>query len=168
MTGSFPEFGNGLGTERTPAGGLGPGRRVAGFRPDFGLQPLAYRAGEMAERNDLRGFDAIHLANAARLGERFSDVRFLAFDARLMEAARGTPVQAYGGERASSDGPWGRPRRGEPVGRRARYASTPSVGGKGRAIIYNQGQPSAEMRSGICQRTTPSTQGASSRQAPTK
>ena len=59
---------------------------------------VAYRAAEMAERYDLRGFDAIHLASAARIGERFSDVRFLAFDARLMEAAREAPVQAYGGE----------------------------------------------------------------------
>jgi predicted nucleic acid-binding protein len=55
---------------------------------------VAYRAGEMAERYDLRGFDAIHLASAARLGEEFSGVRFLACDARLMEAARGTPVRA--------------------------------------------------------------------------
>ena len=59
---------------------------------------VVYRAGEMAERFDLRGLDAIHLANAARLGGRFSDVRFLAFHARLMEAAREAPVQAYGGE----------------------------------------------------------------------
>jgi predicted nucleic acid-binding protein len=59
---------------------------------------VAYRAGEMAERYDLRGFDAIHLASAARLGEKLPDVRFLAFDARLMEAAREAPVRAYGGE----------------------------------------------------------------------
>ena len=59
---------------------------------------VAYRAGEMAERYDLRGFDAIHLASAARLGEEFSGVRFLACDARLMEAARGTPVRVYGEE----------------------------------------------------------------------
>lgn len=59
---------------------------------------VAYRAGEMAERYDLRGFDAIHLASATRLADGFSDVRFLAFDARLMEAAREVPVQAYGGE----------------------------------------------------------------------
>lgn len=57
---------------------------------------VAYRAGEMAERYALRGFDAIHLASAVRLGERFSDLRFLAFDDRLMEAARGASVPVYG------------------------------------------------------------------------
>lgn len=45
-------------------------------------------AGELAEKYALRGFDAIHLASAARLGEAFEDLRFLAFDARLVEAAR--------------------------------------------------------------------------------
>ena len=59
---------------------------------------VAYRTGEMAERYDLRGFDAIHLASAVRLGEGFSDLRFLAFDDRFVEAAREVPVQAYGGE----------------------------------------------------------------------
>ncbi len=59
---------------------------------------MAYRAGEVAERYDLRGFEAIHLASAVRLGEGYSDLRFLAFDARLVEAAREVPVQAYGGE----------------------------------------------------------------------
>ncbi len=59
---------------------------------------VAYRAGEMAELYDPRGFDAIHLASAVRLGEGFSDLRFLAFDDRLVEAAREVPVQAYGGE----------------------------------------------------------------------
>ncbi len=57
---------------------------------------VAYRAGEMAERYALRGFDAIHLASAVRLDERVSDVRFLAFDDRLVEAARGAPVSVYG------------------------------------------------------------------------
>lgn len=56
---------------------------------------VAYRAGEMAERHSLRGFDAIHLASAARLREEFVDLRFLAFDARLVEAARGTSVPVY-------------------------------------------------------------------------
>lgn len=58
---------------------------------------VAYRAGEMAERYALRGFDAIHLASAARLGERFSDLRFLAFDDRLTEAARTASVPVYEG-----------------------------------------------------------------------
>lgn len=58
---------------------------------------VAYRAGEMSERHALRGFDAIHLASAARLGERFDDLHFLAFDARLVEAARGASVEVYEG-----------------------------------------------------------------------
>lgn len=49
---------------------------------------VAYRAGEMVERYGLRGFDAVHLASAVRLRERFGDLRFLAFDERLTEAAR--------------------------------------------------------------------------------
>ncbi|MGH3144993.1 MAG: type II toxin-antitoxin system VapC family toxin [Rubrobacter sp.] len=56
---------------------------------------LAHRAGEMAERYALRGFDAIHLASAARLQERVSDLRFMAFDDRLVEAARGASVPVY-------------------------------------------------------------------------
>ena len=49
---------------------------------------VAHRAGEMAERYALRGFDAVHLASAARLKERFEDLCFLAFDERLTGAAR--------------------------------------------------------------------------------
>jgi predicted nucleic acid-binding protein len=49
---------------------------------------VAYRAGEMAERYALRGFDAIHLASAARLQDRFDDLQFMAFDRRLTDAAR--------------------------------------------------------------------------------
>lgn len=49
---------------------------------------VARQAGDMAERHDLRGFDAIHLASAARLKERFEDLHFLAFDSRLSDAAR--------------------------------------------------------------------------------
>lgn len=56
---------------------------------------VAYRAGEMAGRHALWGFDAIHLASVARLGERFDDLHFLAFDARLVEAARGASVPVY-------------------------------------------------------------------------
>lgn len=56
---------------------------------------VAYRAGEMAGRYALRGFDAIHLASAERLGERFSGLRFLAFDSRLMQAAREASVAVY-------------------------------------------------------------------------
>ncbi len=54
------------------------------------------RAGEMAERYALRGFDALHLASAFRLGERFADVRLLAFDDRLVEAARAASVPVFG------------------------------------------------------------------------
>ena len=49
---------------------------------------VTYRAGYMAERYALRGFDAVHLASATRLQERFENLRFLAFDERLTEAAR--------------------------------------------------------------------------------
>jgi predicted nucleic acid-binding protein len=49
---------------------------------------LARRAGAMAERYALRGFEAIHLASAARLREKFEDLHFLAFDDRLLNAAR--------------------------------------------------------------------------------
>lgn len=58
---------------------------------------VAYRAGEMAERYALRGFDAIHLASAVRLEERFPDLRFPAFDDRLVAAAREASVPVYGG-----------------------------------------------------------------------
>jgi len=49
---------------------------------------VAYRAGTLAEQYALRGFDAIHLASAVRLEERFEDLRFLVFDERLTDAAR--------------------------------------------------------------------------------
>jgi hypothetical protein len=35
------------------------------------------------------------LVSAARLGERFDDLHFLAFDARLVVAARGASVPVY-------------------------------------------------------------------------
>ena len=56
---------------------------------------VAHRAGKMAERYSLRGFDAIHLASAARLREDFVDLQFLTFDARLVAAARGSLVPVY-------------------------------------------------------------------------
>ena len=55
----------------------------------------AYRAGRMAERYSLRGFDAVHLASAARLREEFVDLQFLAFEARFVAAARGSLVPVY-------------------------------------------------------------------------
>jgi hypothetical protein len=76
----------------------------------------------MAELYDLRGFDAIHLASAVRLGEGFSDLRFLAFDDRLVEAAREVPVQAYGENECHRVDrgavPYGSPRRGAARGLR--------------------------------------------------
>jgi len=51
----------------------------------------------LAERYALRGFDAIHLASAVRLQEQVSDLGFLAFDARLVDAARGSSVPVFEG-----------------------------------------------------------------------
>lgn len=60
--------------------------------------PVAQRAGELAERHALRGYDAIHLASAVRLSERLEDLRFLAFDDRLNDAAREANLAMYGDE----------------------------------------------------------------------
>ena len=50
---------------------------------------LARRAGELAERRALRGFDAIHLASALDLRDLSgAEVRFMAFDERLNGAAK--------------------------------------------------------------------------------
>jgi uncharacterized protein len=51
-------------------------------------ESIAYVAGDLAERHALRGFDAIHLASAMSLQEHFDNLHFLAFDERLMHAAR--------------------------------------------------------------------------------
>jgi len=59
---------------------------------------VSYRAGELAERCALRGYDAVHLASAARLNERFDDLRFMTFDDRLVDAAREAALPVYGGE----------------------------------------------------------------------
>lgn len=56
---------------------------------------VAFRAGELAERHGLRGFDSIHLASALRLSERFEDLHFLAFDGRLSDAARNASLPLY-------------------------------------------------------------------------
>lgn len=70
-------------------------RAVATFDEDWGYftrlavsNLVAYRAGTLAGQYALRGFDAIHLASAVRLGERFEGLEFLAFDERLTDAAR--------------------------------------------------------------------------------
>lgn len=60
--------------------------------------PVSYLAGELAERHALRGYDAVHLASAVRLSVRFEDLRFLAFDGRLNDAARGADLAVYGDE----------------------------------------------------------------------
>lgn len=66
--------------------------------------PIAYQAGELAERHALRGYDAVHLASAVRLSERFEDLRFLAFDDRLNDAARGADLVVYGDESRAGRG----------------------------------------------------------------
>lgn len=51
-------------------------------------QPLVELAAELALDYGLRGFDAIHLASAVLLRQRVGgDVRFLAWDKRLVSAA---------------------------------------------------------------------------------
>lgn len=66
--------------------------------------PVSCLAGELAERHALRGYDAVHLASAVRISERFEDLRFLAFDDRLNDAAGNTNLAVYGGEsRAGSE-----------------------------------------------------------------
>jgi uncharacterized protein len=50
---------------------------------------LAQRAGDLAEKHGLRGFDSIHLATFAHLLERCEDdVEFSSFDKRMVAAAR--------------------------------------------------------------------------------
>ncbi len=73
-------------------------RRVrAAFDADWALlfsfevgESLARRAGDLAERHRLRGFDALHLASYLMLAEEFAseDVRFSAADRALERAAR--------------------------------------------------------------------------------
>lgn len=57
---------------------------------------VAYRAGELAEIHALRGFDAVHLASALRLAEQFEELSFLAFDDRLVTAAKEASMPIYG------------------------------------------------------------------------
>jgi len=66
--------------------------------------PLARQAGELAERHALRGYDSVHLASAVRLGKRFEDLRFLAFDGRLTDAARQASLSVYGDRTEGGDG----------------------------------------------------------------
>lgn len=57
---------------------------------------VAYRAGELADRHALRGFDAVHLASALRFAEQFEELSFLAFDDRLVTAAKSASMRVYG------------------------------------------------------------------------
>ncbi len=57
---------------------------------------LAYRAGEVAQQYALRGFDAVHLASALTFAERLQNLKFLAFDKRLNDAARAASLTVYG------------------------------------------------------------------------
>ena len=56
---------------------------------------LSRRAGDLAERHALRGYDSVHLASALRFAERLPDLSFLAFDGRLSEAARDASLNLY-------------------------------------------------------------------------
>lgn len=60
--------------------------------PSYGVVELSdtvvRRAGGLAERRALRGFDALHLAAALELRGAGAEVVFLSFDARLTAAAR--------------------------------------------------------------------------------
>ena len=54
-------------------------------------EALVRRAGELAERFALRGYDSVHLSageTVMRLAGRAAECRFAAFDARLNDAAR--------------------------------------------------------------------------------
>jgi len=50
--------------------------------------PLVRRAGALAERHGLRGYDAVQLAAALDLRAADAPVEFLSFDSRLNRAAR--------------------------------------------------------------------------------
>lgn len=65
---------------------------------------VSYFAGELAERHALRGYDAVHLASAMRFSERFEELRFLAFDDRLNEAAGNAGLAVYGDGSGSVNG----------------------------------------------------------------
>jgi predicted nucleic acid-binding protein len=58
--------------------------------------PLVRRAGALAERHALRGYDAVQLAAALDLRAAGVAVEFLSFDARLNRAARRERLSAHG------------------------------------------------------------------------
>jgi predicted nucleic acid-binding protein len=51
-------------------------------------EPLVHRAGMLAERHALRGYDAVQLAAALEVRRAGGEVEFACFDARLSLAAR--------------------------------------------------------------------------------
>lgn len=57
-------------------------------------EPLVRRAGILAERHGLRGYDAVHLAAAVELGRAGGDVSFGCFDERLRRAAKREKLRA--------------------------------------------------------------------------
>jgi predicted nucleic acid-binding protein len=57
-------------------------------------EPLVRRAGILAERHGLRGYDAVHLAAAVELARGGGDVSFACFDQRLRTAARRVKLRA--------------------------------------------------------------------------
>lgn len=50
--------------------------------------PVVHRAGALAERHALRGYDAVQLAAALEVRRAGADVEFASFDTRLTRAAR--------------------------------------------------------------------------------
>lgn len=76
---------------------------VVGFESDWSTfarlsvsNAIAYRAGDLAQRYSLRGYDAVHLATALRFAERLDDVVFIALDLKLVDAARSAGLSIYG------------------------------------------------------------------------
>lgn len=57
-------------------------------------EPLVRRAGALAERHGLRGYDAVHLAAAVELVRAGAVVSFACFDDRLRAAARRIKLRA--------------------------------------------------------------------------
>jgi predicted nucleic acid-binding protein len=62
-------------------------------------EPTLRLAGDLAERYTLRGFDSVHLASAMglRSAQTAADVIFVAWDHRLLDAARGERFPIVGG-----------------------------------------------------------------------
>lgn len=57
-------------------------------------EPLVRRAGLLAERHGLRGYDAVHLAAALEMARAGADVVVACFDERLRHAARREKLRA--------------------------------------------------------------------------